>query len=149
MTDLHYNGHEEALAVYLKTVEALGTKLDKKVEKRTTGELWDLILRDTNGAIAKEFGDSFKTISDLIARRKIKGTVELLYDEGIFVKKEQTTALFACGNDNAAIEREYRKLCGTQKLLVLKDIDSAEEESEKPLGEEIGEDDDEATDYDE
>ncbi len=142
------NSREEALAIYRKTVAALGTKLDKKVEKRTTGELWNLILRDTNGAIAKEFGDSFKTIPDLLARRKIKGAVELLYDEGIFVKKAKTTALFACGNDNAAIEAEYRKLGGTQKLLVLKDIDIAEEESEEPLGEEP-EDDEEVTDYDE
>lgn len=148
MVNLHYNSHEEALAIYLKTVAALGTKLDKKVNKRSTGELWNLILRDTNGAIVKEFGDSFKTIPDLLARRKIKGTVELLYDEGIFVKKEKTTALFACGNDNSAIEAEYRKLGGTQKLLVLKDIDITEEESEEALGEEP-EDDEEITDYDE
>jgi hypothetical protein len=130
MANLHYDGREEALAIYLKTVAALGTKINKKVKKRTTGELWDLILRDTDKAIAKEFGDSFKTIPNLLARRKIKSAVELLYDEGIFVKKEQTTALFACGDDNTAIEREYRKLGGTQKLLVLKDIDTAEEESE-------------------
>lgn len=142
------DSHEEALAIYLKTVAALGTKMDKNVQNRTTGELWNLILRDTDKAIAKEFGDSFKTIPDLIASHKIKGAIELLYDEGIFVKKAETTALFACGNDNSAIEAEYRKLGGTQKLLVLKDIDIAEEESEEPLGEEP-EDDEEATDYDE
>lgn len=142
------DNREEALAIYQKTVIALGTKMDKNVQKRTTGELWNLILRDTNGAIMKEFGDSFKTIPDLLARRKIKGAIELLYDEGIFVKKAETTALFACRNDNAAIEAEYRKLGGTEKLLVLKDIDRAEEESEEPLGEEP-EDDDEVTDYDE
>ena len=142
MKNYYQTGREEALAIYFKTVAALGTKLDKKVEKRTTGELWDLILRDTNGAIVKEFGDSFKTISNLIARRKIKGAIELLYDEGIFVKKAETTALFACRNDNSAIEAEYRKLGGTQKLLVLKDIDIAEEESEEPLGEEPEDDKD-------
>jgi hypothetical protein len=148
MANLHYDSREEALAVYLKTVAALNTKIDKKVEKRTTGELWNLILRDTNNIILKEFGDSFKTIPDLLARRKIKGAVELLYDEGIYVKKEQTTALFACKNDNAAITAEYRRLGGTQKLLVLKDIDTAEEEIEDPLGEEP-EDYDDVTDYDE
>lgn len=133
----------EALVIYQRQRLALGAKVDKQIKTRTTGEIWNLILRDANTAIAKEFDNEFKKIENLVARRKIKSTIETLYDEGIYCNANEAATLLACNDDNTSIEREYKALGGKQKLLVLKDIDRAIEESDDEFEDDEVIDDDE------
>lgn len=59
----------------------------------------------------------------------------LKYDENIYVKKEQTTALFACENDNDEIQEEYEKLGGKEKLLALSETSSYSCDEEEEVNE--------------
>jgi hypothetical protein len=120
--------HQEAVGIYLHNCKVLGYEPDKHLDRRTVGKIWDFIIRDLDLEIKKEFGDELKKIGDKTLQAKIKGALGALYDDQIFVRRDEARGLFACCNDNAAIEAEYRKLGGTEKLLVLEDIDKTEKE---------------------
>lgn len=129
---------QESIGIYLYNCKVLGYEPDKHLDRRTVGKIWDLIIRDLDLEIKKEFGDELKKIGDKTHRAKIKGALETLYDDQIFVHRDEARELLACRNDNAAIEAEYRKLGGTEKLLVLKDIDRAKEEGVESIDPEEG-----------
>lgn len=143
-TGLYHKDSEnrrEVLALYKKQCEKFNIPYSSFIDEKSTGEIWDYVFRDIENAIQKEFGKEFLKINDIILRKKIKIALETLYDEGIYVKKEQTPALFACENDNDEIQEEYEKLGGKEKLLALSETSSYfydEEENEKE--EEVPED---------
>lgn len=118
------SNREEAIAIYKQRCKDFNLPVSQYLERRSVGEIWDYILRDTEIIISKEFSNEFAKISDLILRKKIKVAIQALYDEEIYVKKEQTKDLFACENDNEEIQEEYEKLGGKEKLIALSETSS-------------------------
>ena len=127
------SNREEVIAIYKHRCKDFGLPVSERLEKKSIGEIWDYILRDTEIVINNEFNSEFAKINDVILRKKIKVAIQMLYDENIYVKKEQTTALFSCKNDNDEIQKEYEKLGGKEKLLALSETSSysCEEEEEE------------------
>ena len=130
--DANASERDEVVEIYKNQCEALGTQIAYNLDEKPTCEIWNLILRDADLAINKEFNKEFAKIKDIILRKKIKIALQALYDEKIYVKKEQTKWLFACENDNEEIQEEYEKLGGSGKLLALSETSSYlyEEEEE-------------------
>lgn len=129
---------KKTIAFYKQRCKDFGVPVSYRLAKKSIGEIWDYILRDTDTAINNEFNSEFAKINDLILRRKIKVALQMLYDEGIYVKKEQTARLFACENNNEEIQQEYEKLGGKEELLALSETSSysyAEEEEEEEVDE--------------
>ena len=116
--------HEEAIVIYKKRCNDFNIPISENLDKKTTGEIWDYILRDTDKVIYDEFGIELVKIKDVVLRAKIKVAIQALYDEGIYVKKEQTAALFACENNNEEIQEKYENLGGKEKLLALSETSS-------------------------
>lgn len=135
MPELHTDtsNREEVIAIYKHRCKDFGLPVSEYLERKSIGDIWDYILRDTEMVINNEFNSEFAKINDVILRKKIKVAIQMLYDENIYVKKEQTTALFACENDNDEIQEEYEKLGGKEKLLALSETSSysCEEEEEE------------------
>lgn len=127
------SNREEVIAIYKHRCKDFGSPVFEYLERKSVGEIWDYILRDTETVINNEFNSEFAKINDIILRKKIKVAIQMLYDESVYVKKEQTTALFACENNNDEIQEEYEKLGGKEKLLALSETSSysCEEEEEE------------------
>lgn len=114
---------KEALAIYLKRCSDFNVPIQNNIDEASTGDLWRYIIRDTDVVINAEFSKEFEKITDISLKHKIIGVIQTLYDEGLYVKKAQTTNLFACSNNDELIYKEYEKLGGKEKLLALDDID--------------------------
>lgn len=136
--DIDTSERDEVVEIYKNQCEALGTQIAYDLDECPVCKIWNLILRDADLAINKEFNEEFAKIKDIILRKKIKVALQALYDEKIYVKKEQTKWLFACENDNEEIQEEYEKLGGSGKLLALSETSSYlyEEEEEEEDDEE-------------
>ena len=131
------SNREEAIAIYRHRCKDFGLSVSEHLDRKSIGEIWDYILRDTDIVINNEFNSELAKINDITLRRKIKIAIQMLYDESIYVKKQQTTALFACRNDNEEIQEEYEKLGGKEKLLTLFETPSYsyDEEEEEEVDE--------------
>lgn len=134
----HSENREETIAIYKEQCRKFGIPFCQRLNEKSTSRIWDYILRDANIEVNKEFNEELAKIKDIILRGKIKVALQVLYDERIYVKKEQTTALFACENDNKEIQKEYENLGGKERLLALSEISSYifdEEDEEEEVNE--------------
>lgn len=121
---------KEAFSIYMRRCDDFNIPIQSNIDEASTGDIWHYIIRDTDIVINAEFSNEFEKITDLDLKHKIIGVIQTLYDEGLYVKKTQTTNLFACSNNDELIYKEYEKLGGKEKLLALDDVDYTIDEEE-------------------
>ena len=144
---------QEAINIYTKRCNDLGFNVCQNIHTKTTSQIWDYIIRDTNIAVEKEFNEEFSKIENIYFRKKARIVIDALYDEEIYVTKKETKTLFNKAKElsklkiddsnfdemrrliQAAFEAEYHKLGGgEERLLALSEMasfDEIEEEEEE------------------
>lgn len=113
-----------AIAIYKERCQDFNIPVAEHLDKKTTGDIWDYILRDTDKVVGDEFNDKLAEVKDFLLRSKIRIAIQTLYDEGIYIKKHQADALFNCENDNDKIQEAYKELGGQQPRLALVEMSS-------------------------
>lgn len=146
---------QEAIDIYTKRCNDLGFNVCQNIHTKTVAQIWDYIIRDTNIAVEKEFNEELSKIENIYFRKKARIVIDALYDEEIYVTREETKTLFNKAKElsklkiddlnfdemrkliQAAFESEYHKLGGSEgRLLALSEMASFNEEIEEEEGKE-------------
>ena len=129
---------EEAIEAYIQTCKDFGYTVSEHIKYLDIMKIWDYIIRNTNGGVEKDYGKDIEKIQSIVEKKRVRDTLRILYDQRIFINKEQFDQLAAVASDIEEINHIYLEFGGQEGMLQLsdKDCDYYDEEDEEEYDEE-------------
>lgn len=107
---------QQAIDAYTITYNDFGYPISENIKYLHESQIWDYALRNVNVEINKRFGKQLACVSDVIRRKHVKDALTALFDQRIYINKEQVEKLIVAAADNEEIFEVYLSFGGDKTM---------------------------------
>ena len=107
---------QQAIDAYMITCNDFGYPISENIKYLHESQIWDYALRNVNIEINKRFGKQLACVSDVIRRKHVKDALTALFDQRIYIDKEQVNELIEAAADNEEIFKVYLSFGGDRTM---------------------------------
>ena len=103
---------QQAINAYETTCIDFNLPISDNLKYLPESQIWDYTLRNVNVEINKRFGKQLDCVTDVIRKKHIKDAITALFDQRIYITKEQVGQLIEAAGDNDQIMEVYLSFGG-------------------------------------
>ena len=107
---------QQAIDAYTITCNDFNYPISENIKYLHESQIWDYALRNVNVEINKRFGKQLACVSDVIRRKHVKDALTALFDQRIYINKEQVEELIVAAADNEEILKVYLSFGGDKTM---------------------------------
>lgn len=107
---------QQAIDAYMITCNDFGYPISEKIKYLHESQIWNYTLRNVNMEINKRFGEQLAHVSNVIRRKHVRDALTALFDQRIYIDKEQANELIEAAVDNEEIFNVYLSFGGDRTM---------------------------------